>query len=225
MLSPRWMKVVRDLWSNRTRTILVVASIAVGIFAVGTVQQLSTVVLGEMQAVYETSNASNATIFASGLDDDMIDSIESMPEVATAEGRGNARFKVEVTPGQWEPLAPDHFLTSKRCRSTRYSWSTAWRATIASERRQATGHPKTKIVLERSSLDTDSLPGEPWATACVVETVDGKIRTVTVSGAVYDPTGFPPSRAAYWSRYRGRCLNHWADRPITLRSISAQWHA
>ena len=76
MLSPRWRKVVRDLWSNRTRTILVVASIAVGIFAVGTVQQLSTVVLGEMQAVYDTSNASHATIFASGLDDEMIESIE-----------------------------------------------------------------------------------------------------------------------------------------------------
>ena len=35
MLSPRWRKVLRDLWSNKTRTILVVLSIAVGVFAVG----------------------------------------------------------------------------------------------------------------------------------------------------------------------------------------------
>ncbi len=35
MLSPRWRKVLSDLTSNKTRTILVVLSIAVGVFAVG----------------------------------------------------------------------------------------------------------------------------------------------------------------------------------------------
>ena len=35
MLSPRWRKVLRDLWGNRARTMLVVLSIAVGVFAVG----------------------------------------------------------------------------------------------------------------------------------------------------------------------------------------------
>jgi putative ABC transport system permease protein len=31
MLRPRWRKVLRDLWSNKTRTLLVVLSIAVGV--------------------------------------------------------------------------------------------------------------------------------------------------------------------------------------------------
>ena len=44
MFSTRWRKVVRELWSNRTRTVLVIASIAVGIFAVGTVQLLNSVI-------------------------------------------------------------------------------------------------------------------------------------------------------------------------------------
>lgn len=35
MLSPRWRKVLRDLWSNKTRTALVVLSIAIGVFAIG----------------------------------------------------------------------------------------------------------------------------------------------------------------------------------------------
>ena len=64
MLDPRWMKILRDLWFNKTRTILVVASIAVGVFAVGTVQHLRTVLFTEMQAVYRQSNASNAIFFA-----------------------------------------------------------------------------------------------------------------------------------------------------------------
>ena len=35
MLSPRWHKVLSDLWGNKTRTVLVVLSIAVGVFALG----------------------------------------------------------------------------------------------------------------------------------------------------------------------------------------------
>ena len=37
MLSPRWQKVFRDLWSNKTRTILVLLSIAIGVAAIGMV--------------------------------------------------------------------------------------------------------------------------------------------------------------------------------------------
>jgi len=35
MLSPRWRKVLRDLWGNKFRTLLVVLSTAVGVFALG----------------------------------------------------------------------------------------------------------------------------------------------------------------------------------------------
>ena len=43
-LSPRWRKVMRDLWSNKTRTILVLLSIAVGVTAIGMVMGLMPVV-------------------------------------------------------------------------------------------------------------------------------------------------------------------------------------
>ena len=35
VLKPRWSKVFTDLWEDKTRTGLVVASIAVGVFAIG----------------------------------------------------------------------------------------------------------------------------------------------------------------------------------------------
>jgi len=37
MLSSRWYKIWHDLWGNKTRTLLIVLSIAVGLFAVGTI--------------------------------------------------------------------------------------------------------------------------------------------------------------------------------------------
>ena len=36
-IKPRWSKVLSDLWGDKTRTALVVASIAVGVFAIGTI--------------------------------------------------------------------------------------------------------------------------------------------------------------------------------------------
>ncbi|NIQ97821.1 MAG: hypothetical protein GWN87_29405, partial [Desulfuromonadales bacterium] len=36
-IRPRWRKVLADLWDNKMRTVLVVASIAVGVFAIGLV--------------------------------------------------------------------------------------------------------------------------------------------------------------------------------------------
>ena len=35
MIRPRWRKVFSDLWDNKARTLLVVASISVGVFALG----------------------------------------------------------------------------------------------------------------------------------------------------------------------------------------------
>jgi hypothetical protein len=106
MMSTRWRKVVRELWSNRTRTLLVIASIAVGIFAVGTVQLLRSVILTELQAVYANSNASQATILTDGVDEATLDAIRRMPEVADAQGRSNLGVKVEVAPDQWEGHEP-----------------------------------------------------------------------------------------------------------------------
>ena len=193
MLSPRWMKVVRDLSSNRMRTLLVVASIAVGIFAVGTVQQLSTVILGEMQAVYETSNASHATIIASGLDDEMIESIADMPEVAAAEGRGNTTLKIEVAPGQWEPLAIYSIPDFEEMPLNTLSLVDSVDGHEAFGAEMGQWPDKDEIILERSSFGaSDALPPALAVGDSVrIETTDDKIRELTVTGAVYDPTGFP----------------------------------
>ena len=52
MFSPRWNKVIRDLWVNKTRTILVVLSIAVGVFAVGTVAHMQVIVSDDLNQSY-----------------------------------------------------------------------------------------------------------------------------------------------------------------------------
>ncbi len=52
MIRPRWQKVIADLWGNRTRSILVVASIAVGLFALGVIATIYAVSLDDMRRGY-----------------------------------------------------------------------------------------------------------------------------------------------------------------------------
>ena len=87
MISPRWKKVLRDVWSNKTRTLLVVMSIAVGVFAVGTTLTIQDVLSREMDRNWLASNPASARIGLAGFQQDFVNSIRQMPEVADAEGR------------------------------------------------------------------------------------------------------------------------------------------
>lgn len=193
MFSPRWIKVLRDLSSNRTRTILVILSIAVGIFAVGTVQQLRSVVLNEMQNVYNNSRPAHATIIAGNMDDALVESIRQMPEVAAAEGRASISVEVETEPGVWESMnisAVDDF-EDIRINLIRQETELARHPDFGAAR---TRWPeKGEIVLERSSLDARSaLPaGLAWGDVLQVENEAGQRREVEVVGTVYDANQFP----------------------------------
>lgn len=193
MLDPRWRKVLRDLSANRTRTILVIISIAVGIFAVGTVQHLRSSILEKMQVAYNESRAAHATLFANDLDEETIEVVRRMPEVAAAEGRTGLSIEVEVAPGQWEAISitPIYDFVENSVNLLRPAYAVAGHPTFGAER---TRWPeKDEIVLERASLDaSNALPANVQVGDVLqLKDDDGKIRAVTVTGAVYDPNGFP----------------------------------
>lgn len=104
MLRTRWRKVLLDLRSNKARTILVIAAIAVGVFAVGLVAVAQHILLGELTRDYLSSNPASATIHTMPLDDAFIESVRTMPDVAEAEGRASLRVRVSVGENQWRDL-------------------------------------------------------------------------------------------------------------------------
>jgi putative ABC transport system permease protein len=203
MLDPRWIKVIRDLTINRTRSLLVIASIAVGIFAVGVVQELRSVILSEMQAVHNRRNAAHATILAPNLDEEILESVRRMPEIAAAEGRNSLSVEVEVAPGQWE------FLTITAIDDFRKA-----RINLLQPLERIARHPnfaaaasrwpgEDEILLERSSLDGNAvLPaGLQVGDALRLRREDERIRTVRVSGAVFDASAFPTTFTGSASGY------------------------
>ncbi len=62
LIRPRWRKVIRDLWDSKSRTVLVVLSIAVGVFAVGTLSATQTILTHDLAAGYAATNPASATI-------------------------------------------------------------------------------------------------------------------------------------------------------------------
>lgn len=95
-IKPRYKKVFADLWGNKSRTVLVVLSIAIGVFAVGMVAN-AYLILEEASTVgYQTVNPTSAFIVASPFDDELVDSIRAMPEVAEAEGKRVREVRMEL---------------------------------------------------------------------------------------------------------------------------------
>ncbi|UCD42468.1 MAG: ABC transporter permease, partial [Chloroflexota bacterium] len=87
VLKPRWSKVFSDLWDDKTRTILVVASIAVGVFAVGMIITALMILREDINTSYASANPANIEIWTDPFHGDFVRVIEKIPGVDEVEGR------------------------------------------------------------------------------------------------------------------------------------------
>lgn len=106
-LSPRWKKVLGDMWENKLRALLVVLSIALGVFAVGTIAEARIRMLDGLNGAYRAINPFTGVIGVApeqAFDDDLIDIIRRLPGVKEAEGRAFANVRLRVAPNEWADL-------------------------------------------------------------------------------------------------------------------------
>jgi putative ABC transport system permease protein len=101
MIAPRWKKVVRDLWYNKTRTLLVVLSIAVGVFAFGTIAAARSNILEGLRSSYLSINPVSAVIKTESFDERLVDVVEDMPGVAQAQGQRKVPARIQIGPNEW----------------------------------------------------------------------------------------------------------------------------
>lgn len=101
MISAQWRKVVNDVWSSKVRTLLVVLSIAAGVFAAGTLSLSYVVLLQDLDADYLASLPHEATIYTAPFGDDEVAAAARVPGVDAVEGRSAIYAKVESPSGEW----------------------------------------------------------------------------------------------------------------------------
>jgi putative ABC transport system permease protein len=104
-MKPRWRKVFHDLVDNWGRTLLVVLSIAVGVFSIGVIAGAYQIISNDMSASYAVNQPANIELRMTNFDDDVLDSIHNQRHVKDAEGRRVFNIRVRV-PGtqKWSTL-------------------------------------------------------------------------------------------------------------------------
>ena len=95
-MRPRWNKVLADLWSNKTRSLLVIASITVGLFAIGMISTLRTMLGEDLRSSYTSVNAANIIVRSKGFNQDWVNHIARLPGIRQAEGAIFYSLRMEV---------------------------------------------------------------------------------------------------------------------------------
>jgi len=104
MIPTRWVKVLKDLWSYKGRTLTVAVSIAVGVFAVGLASNAYLTILQDMNADFQLSNPHQAVLYVSPFNSDDLATVRKVPGVVDVNGRGSFSGRVETLPGKWSPI-------------------------------------------------------------------------------------------------------------------------
>ncbi|NPV56941.1 MAG: ABC transporter permease [Anaerolineae bacterium] len=101
MIRPRWQKVFADLIGNKTRSLLVILSIAVGLFAIGILETNHEIITADMLTGYHNTNPANITMQTSGISDDLLDTVRGMDGVDQAEHLRSFSLRAHTGTSQW----------------------------------------------------------------------------------------------------------------------------
>jgi putative ABC transport system permease protein len=186
LLKPRWRKVLADLWADKTRTLLVVASIAVGVFAVGGIASGYAIMDQDLDASYASVNPVNIEIWTDPFDDDLLHSIQRIPGVAHVEGRHVLSVQASQSGETW--LNFDLFAAKDLRASQINRLETIAGDSIPGDRQLLVGYgPLNDSGFQVGDTIQIRVPG-------------GMIRRMPVAGIVKDQAGGenPPRMGLYW---------------------------
>ncbi len=179
MIAPRWRKILRDLWGQRTRTLLMVLSIAVGVMALGIVSITYVIVTRDLPASYRAANPASARLYAEPFDDVLVAAVRAMSGIGAAEGRRTvtARVAVQSAAGgsiQWRDIdlfaAPDFTaLAINRLTPEQGAWPPDER----------------EILIERAAI---GLLGARIGDKLLIRLPNDVERELTITGVVHDIT-------------------------------------
>ena len=174
-----WRKIWRDLWGNKVRTILVMLSIAVGVFAVGYVSSSFVMILNDMDADYQSVNPHGAIIYSEPFDDTLVQVVRRIPGVGQAEGRSGLSARVAVGPDEKVPIGIIAIPPVEEIKVDHIRPNTPGSSLALADR---------EIFVERSALG--ALPVKPGDTIGI-EVPGGRVRELRVAAIVHDVTSFP----------------------------------
>jgi putative ABC transport system permease protein len=100
-MSVRWNKILRDILQNKTRSVLAILAIAVGIAGFGAVLSTYSILTRELNAGYLATNPASATVWVNQIDDSLRQHVKGFPGIGQVEERRSISARVRVGAGEW----------------------------------------------------------------------------------------------------------------------------
>lgn len=220
-MRPRWHKVLADLWEHKLRTLLVVASIAVGVFAIGVIAGTYVIISQDLAKSFRSINPANIQLITTPFEADDMGPIRRIAGVAEAEGRRQVKLRLLKEDGEWDVIellaVPD---TAER------------RINYLLPRQGQPAPGDHEVVLEHKTLDRlEAAIGDTIA----IELSDGTMRHLTIAGTVLDQnagygpilgdlTGYVATETLTWLGYprtMNRLLITVEDRSLGRQEVAA----
>jgi putative ABC transport system permease protein len=178
MLRSRWHKVLNDLWGNKIRTVLIVLSIAVGLFAVGTIVSAQAILSDGMAESFAAINPSSGTVRTDELfEKDFIEAVRGMKNVAEADARRAFDARVQIGPEEWTNLRVFAIEDYNDIRVNKVSSESGdWPP------------PEQEILIERLAL---SLINAQVGDTILIELPNEKQKSMRIAGLAHDPAQLP----------------------------------
>lgn len=170
-ISPRWQKVLSDLWKNKTRSLSIIASIAVGLLAIGIIANLFFSLNRDMTSSFKSINPANVQFTTSLIDQDMVDHIQRIDGVKAVEGAREFTMQVLNAEGNWDGIE----IQSKNYGAAQIGLTTLLEGTRLPE--------KDQIVLSNNKINTLGVKVGDWVT---LRDSDGNQYKLQVVGIVQD---------------------------------------
>lgn len=172
MISPRWCKVARDLLEHRSRSVLLLSALVIGVVSVGTVLNSFAILDREIDRNYRETQPASATVHLERVDEALLTDLRHSPLINAVEPRGIVMGRLELAPNEWISIrlfVIENFASR--------------RAHVFSPEAGIFAPAIDQILIERSALTmTRRAIGE----SVVVKLPGGPRRTLEIAGTVHD---------------------------------------
>jgi putative ABC transport system permease protein len=205
MVRPRWRKVWHDLWDNKSRSMLVIASIFIGVFSVGVTIAMYFLIGEDLNTSWKATQPAQIYLYTDSFDPDYLENIRRIPGVAGVEGKQQVSVQARIGADKWIPLylgvRPDYARSDiDLLKPISGAWPPADR----------------QLLIERASLPmTKAEIGD----LLEIQLSDGTTRKIPLVGVVHDAQAGPGSEMGI-SGYVTFNTLEWLHRERTLSSLA-----
>ena len=193
----RWTKILKDIWGNKTRSLLVIFSIAIGVAAIGMINNTIVMLRRDLFGAYGVGNPASLQIYVSPFQDHLASAVEGMREVSDAQAHRVLAATMQTETGREADIELNAYPDFSLIHVSHF------------ELEQGSSNPAIRqVLLERQGAKA---LGINIGDFIILKTEDDHTYPVTVAGIVHDLYIVPYKVTNQLSAYMSIDTLQWMD--------------